>query len=78
MLFILDPVRRLDSIKERTQTICGCILCVTCLTQLYQFYICFYMYTQGFLCLFYWNDFQYCLMQHADQIVQQECVGAVV
>ena len=35
------------------------------------------MYTQGFLCLFYWKDFQYCLLQHAYQIVQQECVGIV-
>ena len=39
--------------------------------------IYFYMYTQGFLCLFYRNDFQYCLMRHTDRIVQQECVGVV-
>ena len=52
MLLILDPVRKLDSIEQRTRTICGCILCVTCLTQLYQFiYIFLHVYTGVFVSL---------------------------
>ena len=71
MLLILDPVRKLDSIVDAYYVLHVLFNCIN-------LSIYFYMYTQGFLCLFYWNDFQYCLMQHADQIVQQECVGAVV
>ena len=75
MLLILDPVRRLDSIEQRTRTICGCILCVTCLTQLYQFFIYFYMYTQGFLCLYYKMDW---IRFHGTTLYEHACYALSV